>query len=111
MRVKSLIIHGHFYQPPRENPWTFVVDEEPSAAPFHDWNQRVTAECYQPNSQVRITGEGGVEKLVNNYALINFDFGPTLLSWLEHAEPETYARIISADAESARRHSGHGNSI
>ncbi|HYJ87682.1 MAG TPA: DUF3536 domain-containing protein [Pyrinomonadaceae bacterium] len=109
--MRPLIIHGHFYQPPRENPWTFVVDQEPSAAPFHDWNQRVTAECYQPNSQVRITGEGGVEKLVNNYALINFDFGPTLLSWLEHAAPETYARIISADAESARRHSGHGNAI
>ena len=109
--MKSLIIHGHFYQPPRENPWTLAVDEEPSAAPFHDWNQRVTAECYEPNSQVRITDENGIEKLVNNYANINFDFGPTLLSWLEHAAPETYARIIAADVESARHHSGHGNAI
>ena len=110
-RMRPLIIHGHFYQPPRENPWTFTVDEEPSAAPFHDWNQRVTAECYQPNTQVRITVEDGDEKVVNNYALINFDFGPTLLSWLEHAAPETYSRIIAADGESARRHSGHGNAI
>ena len=109
--MRRLVIHGHFYQPPRENPWTFAVDEEPSAAPFHDWNQRVTAECYKPNSQVRITQEDGVEKLVNNYALINFDFGPTLLSWLEHADAETYARIIAADVASARRHSGHGNAI
>jgi alpha-amylase/alpha-mannosidase (GH57 family) len=109
--MKSLITHGHFYQPPRENPWTGEVDAEPSAAPFHDWNQRVTAECYQPNSGVHITDENGIEKVVNNYGFISFDFGPTLLSWLEREQPETYARIIAADAESASRHSGHGNAI
>jgi alpha-amylase/alpha-mannosidase (GH57 family) len=110
--MPPLIIHGHFYQPPRENPWTGVVDPEPSAQPFHDWNERVTAECYQPNSAVRIVDEStGREKIVNNYAQLSFDFGPTLLSWLESRHPDTYARIIAADAESAGARSGHGNAI
>lgn len=110
--MKPLIIHGHFYQPPRENPWTGTVDEETSAHPFHDWNERIHAECYLPNSSVRIVdGSSGEEQIINNYAHISFDFGPTLLSWLERNHPETYARIIAADAESARNNNGHGNAI
>ena len=108
--MSALVIHGHFYQPPRENPWTGVVDSEPGALPFHDWNERVHAECYRPNSAVRIVASGA-ERVVNNYAHISFDFGPTLLSWLERYHAETYARIIAADIESAGRHSGHGNAI
>src|SRR5882762_7091420 len=107
-----LIIHGHFYQPPRENPWTGVIDPEPTAAPFQNWNERIHAECYQPNSAVKIVqGNPGEERFVNNYAHISFDFGPTLLSWLERNHAETYARIIAADGESAAGHSGHGNAI
>lgn len=108
----ALIIHGHFYQPPRENPWTGTLDPEPSAHPFHDWNERVYAECYQPNSAVHIVdAETKLEKIVNNYAHISFDYGPTLLSWLERQHPETYARIIAADVESAGTHGGHGNAL
>lgn len=110
--MTALIIHGHFYQPPRENPWTGVIDPEPSALPFHDWNERVYAECYQPNSAARIpVEESGRELIVNNYANINFDFGPTLLWWLEREHPETYASILDADAQSLERHGGHGNAI
>lgn len=110
--MTDLIIHGHFYQPPRENPWTGVIDPEPSAQPFQNWNERIYAECYQPNSTVRIVkGNPGEERLVNNYAHISFDFGPTLLSWLERNHAETYARIIAADAESVAHHNGHGNAI
>src|SRR5688572_23546673 len=110
--MKPLIIHGHFYQPPRENPWTGSVDPEPGAQPFHDWNERIHAECYLPNSAVRIIDEKtNLELIVNNYAHISFDFGPTLLSWLELQHPETYASIIAADVESAARHSGHGNAL
>lgn len=110
--MTALIIHGHFYQPPRENPWTGIVDPEPSAEPFHDWNERVTVECYQPNSSARITDvNSGAEQTLNNYAHISFDFGPTLLRWLEQQHPETYARVIAADAESASSRQGHGNAI
>jgi alpha-amylase/alpha-mannosidase (GH57 family) len=109
--MTALIIHGHFYQPPRENPWTGIIDLEPSAQPFHDWNERIHAECYQPNTSVRILNANGTEQLVNNYAHISFNFGPTLLSWLERNHAETYARIIAADAESASRNNGHGNAI
>lgn len=110
--MTDLIIHGHFYQPPRENPWTGQVDAEPSAHPFHDWNERVHAECYAPNSSVQIVDENsGETRIVNNYAGLSFDFGPTLLWWLERQHPETYARIIAADVESARRHNAHGNAI
>ena len=108
--MTPLIIHGHFYQPPRENPWTGIIDPEPSALPFHDWNERIHAECYQPNSEARIVVDGA-EQIVNNYAHISFDFGPTLLSWLRQHHPETYSRIIAADAQSAARHGGHGNAI
>jgi len=110
--MTSLIIHGHFYQPPRENPWTGIVEEQPSAAPFHDWNERIHAECYQPNAAVRITNsKTGAATVVNNYADISFNFGPTLLSWLEQNHPDTYRKIIEADRESALKRGGHGNAI
>jgi len=95
--MTALIIHGHFYQPPRENPWTGEVDAEPSAAPFHDWNERIHAECYAPN--------------IVNYPLISFNFGPTLLSWLESHHRDTYEKILIADRESAAARAGHGNAI
>ena len=97
--MKALVVHGHFYQPPRENPWTGEVEAEPSAAPFHDWNERVYAECYAPNAAA------------NNYAHISFNFGPTLLSWLEQHHTDTYQHILNADRESSARRSGHGNAI
>ena len=97
--MTALVIHGHFYQPPRENPWTGEVEPEPDAAPFHDWNERIHAECYAPNA------------VANNYAHINFNFGPTLLSWLEQHHSETYQHILNADRESAAQRSGHGNAL
>ena len=110
--MTSLIIHGHFYQPPRENPWTGIVEAEPGAAPFHDWNERIHSECYQPNAFARIAdSETDSERVANNYAKISFNFGPTLLSWIEHNHADTYARIIAADQESALKRGGHGNAI
>src|SRR5882724_9558176 len=110
--MPALIIHGHFYQPPRENPWTGIVEAEPSAAPFHDWNERINVECYRANAFAAIndpaTGEG---RLVNNYAHVSFNFGPTLFNWLEQNHPDTYKRILEADGESSLQHSGHGNAI
>ncbi|MFS8086337.1 MAG: DUF3536 domain-containing protein, partial [Acidobacteriota bacterium] len=108
----DLIIHGHFYQPPRENPWTGIVETEPSAAPFHDWNERIHAECYGPNAFASIVDPTtGKERIVNNYAGISFNFGPTLLSWLEQNHPETYAAIVEADRASALKRGGHGNAL
>jgi alpha-amylase/alpha-mannosidase (GH57 family) len=110
--MTALIIHGHFYQPPRENPWTGVVEIEPTAAPFHDWNERIHAECYQPNARALISDpETGGELIINNYAEISFNFGPTLLSWLKSHHPDTYERIIEADRLSSNERSGHGNAI
>ncbi len=108
----ALVIHGHFYQPPRENPWTELVEREAGAAPFHDWNERIHAECYRPNAFARISDtHGRVERVVNNYTRLSFNFGPTLLNWLERHQPETYGRILEADRESVLRHGGHGNAI
>lgn len=108
----SLIVHGHFYQPPRENPWTDEVEQQPSAAPYHDWNQRITAECYAPNGWAKLLDhEGRVVGLVNNYAGISFDIGPTLSRWLEWKAPETLRRIIEGDRDSVARCSGHGNAM
>lgn len=108
----ALVIHGHFYQPPRENPWTELVEREAGAAPFHDWNERIHAECYRPNAFARISDtHGRVERIVNNYERISFNYGPTLLNWLERSHPETYARVIEADRESVLRRGGHGNAI
>ena len=95
----SLVVHGHFYQPPRENPWTEIVPVEPTAAPFHDWNERVTAECYRPNGWARVVDEHErVVALVNNYSHLSFNIGPTLASWLEEHQPSVLARIIAGDA-------------
>jgi alpha-amylase/alpha-mannosidase (GH57 family) len=105
--MTALIIHGHFYQPPRENPWTGNIEEQISARPFHDWNERIHAECYWPNAFV----QNGSEVAINNYSNISFNFGPTLLSWLQEHHLGTYRRILEADRESIRRRSGHGNAI
>jgi alpha-amylase/alpha-mannosidase (GH57 family) len=108
----ALIIHGHFYQPPRENPWTGSVDREPGAHPFHDWNERIHHECYRANAFSRIADQyGRIEAIVNNYEQISFNFGPTLLSWLEEHHAATYQRILDADRESVSLRGGHGNAI
>lgn len=107
-----LTIHGHFYQPPRENPWLETIEVQDSAIPYHDWNARVTAECYTPNSVSKIvTHDNKILDIVNNYSYISFNFGPTLLSWLEKYCPYSYERIIKADIESASKNNGHGNAI
>jgi alpha-amylase/alpha-mannosidase (GH57 family) len=109
---RYLCIHCHFYQPPRENPWLEAVETQDSAYPYHDWNERITAECYAPNSAARILdGEGHIVKIVNNYSRISFNFGPTLLSWMEDNAPDTYAKILDADRDSRRLYSGHGSAI
>ena len=109
---RYLCIHGHFYQPPRENPWLESIEYQDSAHPFHDWNERVTAESYRPNSASRILGEEEtIEKIVNNYERISFNFGPTLLDWLQESAPDTYERIIEADQRSRERFGGHGSAI
>lgn len=109
---RYLCIHCHFYQPPRENPWLEAVEIQDSAYPYHDWNERITAECYAPNSAARILdSEGHIVKIVNNYSRISFNFGPTLLSWMEGNAPHTYAKILDADKESQRLFSGHGSAI
>ncbi len=110
--MTALIIHGHFYQPPRENPWTGKIDQEPSASPYHDWNERIHAECYAPNAQAHIMGaQQTIERTINNYERISFNFGPTLLSWLELHHAATYNRILAADRASISMRGGHGNAI
>src|SRR5947208_694144 len=112
MTDRFICIHGHFYQPPRENPWLEDVEVEDSAAPYHDWNERITAECYAPNAVSRILdGEGKILELVSNYEKMSFNFGPTLLSWLERHRSEVYNQILEADSLSIRDHRGHGNAI
>ncbi|MGY3169267.1 alpha-amylase/alpha-mannosidase (GH57 family) [Thermostichus sp. MS-CIW-19] len=107
-----VVLHGHFYQPPREDPWLNRIERQPSAAPFHDWNERILAECYRPNAFARILDEQGrVVRIVNNYEFLSFNFGPTLLSWLEEHDVEVYQRILTADRLSAERLEGHGNAI
>ncbi|MGN1152993.1 MAG: DUF3536 domain-containing protein, partial [Candidatus Gastranaerophilaceae bacterium] len=107
-----LTIHGHFYQPPRENPWLEAVELQPSALPCHDWNERVNNECYAPNSVSRIVNsKNEILNIVNNYKNMSFNFGPTLLSWMEVFAPLAYERIIKADIKSVEEHNGHGNAI
>ena len=107
-----ICVHGHFYQPPRENPWLETVEVQDSAAPYHDWNERITAECYAPNGASRIQNkQNQIVRIVNNYARMSFNFGPTLLSWLEDFAPRTYRMIQDADLASAERYSGHGSAI
>jgi alpha-amylase/alpha-mannosidase (GH57 family) len=110
--MRYICIHAHFYQPPRENPWLETIESQPSAYPYHDWNERITAECYAPNSASRIVDERGrITQIVNNYSRISFNFGPTLLSWLEDNAADTYANILEADKLSRERFSGHGSAI
>ena len=107
-----ICIHGHFYQPPRENPWLEAIELQESAHPYHDWNERINAECYAPNAAARILDkEKGIVKIVNNYAKISFNFGPTLLSWIEANDPVVYRAILTADTESAKIYSGHGSAL
>src|SRR5579875_665130 len=109
---RYICIHGHFYQPPRENPWLEAVEVQDSAYPYHDWNERITSECYAPNSASRILDpEGRILQIVNNYAKISFNFGPTLLAWLEGRAPDVYREVLAADRESQRRFSGHGSAL
>jgi alpha-amylase/alpha-mannosidase (GH57 family) len=107
-----ICIHGHFYQPPRENPWLESIELQDSAAPYHDWNERITAECYAPNSKARIlNGEGKIEEITSNYSKISFNFGPTLLGWMKDKSPEVHDAIVAADKASQKRFSGHGSAI
>jgi alpha-amylase/alpha-mannosidase (GH57 family) len=105
-------IHCHFYQPPRENPWLEAVESQDSASPYHDWNERITAECYLPNGASRILdGQRRITTIVNNYARISFNFGPTLLSWMEERAPQAYEQVLQADRQSQQTFSGHGSAI
>ncbi|MFA6378980.1 MAG: DUF3536 domain-containing protein [Candidatus Omnitrophota bacterium] len=109
---KYICIHGHFYQPPRENPWLEEVELQDSAYPFHDWNERVTSECYSRNAASRIlNSQKKIQKIVNNYARISFNFGPSLLSWMEKKDPQVYADILKADKLSQEKFSGHGSAL
>ena len=109
---RFLCIHGHFYQPPRENPWLESVEIQDSAYPYHDWNERITAECYAPNTASRnLDGEGRIMGIVSNYARISFNFGPTLLSWMEKYAPDAYRAIQAADRQSITWRSGHGAAL
>jgi len=107
-----ICIHGHFYQPPRENPWLEEIQKQDEASPFHDWNERVSYECYEPNAASRILDDNKrVVSIVNNYKKMSFNFGPTLLAWLEQHRAEVYRAVIDADMESRKSFSGHGSAI
>ena len=109
---KYICIHGHFYQPPRENAWLEAVELQDSAYPCHDWNERITAECYGPNTASRLLdGDGKIHRIVNNYSRISFNFGPTLLAWLAEKAPDVYQAILIADRESQKNFSGHGSAL
>ncbi|KEO71961.1 DUF3536 domain-containing protein [Anditalea andensis] len=112
MSNKYICLHGHFYQPPRENPWLNIVEIQDSAYPYHDWNHRINAECYARNGASRImNGEGKIVEIVNNYSRISFNMGPTLLAWLQNEASDTYKDILAADRESQERFSGHGSAL
>jgi hypothetical protein len=107
----SLILHGHFYQPPRENPQTGLIGKQLTASPFPDWNERIHADCYKANSLSRyLSGVRRILSLTNNYAYLSFNFGPTLLSWMEKYHRNTYRLILEADKQSKER-LGFGNAI
>jgi alpha-amylase/alpha-mannosidase (GH57 family) len=109
---RYLCVHAHFYQPPRENPWLESIEVQDSAYPYHDWNERVTAECYAPNATSRIlNGDGRIRNIVNNYSKISFNFGPTLLSWFQAKSPELYATVQETDKQTRERRSGHGSAL
>lgn len=112
MSERYVCIHGHYYQPPRENPWLEAIEIQDSAHPYHDWNERISAECYAPNSASRnLDGAGKILNIVSNYARTSFNIGPTLLSWIEKNSPELYAAILESDRQSIQWRSGHGNAI
>jgi len=109
---KYICIHGHFYQPPRENAWLETIEMQDSAAPYHDWNDRITEECYAPNCVSRILDEEGkIVNIVNNLASISYNYGPTLLSWMEQTHPRSYERILQSDKESKKNFGGHGSAM
>ena len=109
---KFICIHGHFYQPPRENPWLESVEVQDSASPYHDWNERITMECYAPNATARIMDQASkIKEITNNYSKISFNFGPTLLSWMKDRMPEVHEAIINADKLSRERYGGHGSAL
>jgi alpha-amylase/alpha-mannosidase (GH57 family) len=109
---RYVCIHGHFYQPPRENAWLETVELQDSAVPYHDWNERITAECYGPNARARVMdGNGKIVDLANNYARMSFNFGPTLLNWMQRAFPEIHELIVQADHASMEFFSGHGSAL
>ncbi len=111
-KTKYICIHGHYYQPPRENAWLEVVEAQDSAHPFHDWNERIADECYAPNAAARILDDKSlIRRIFNNYARISFNFGPTLLSWMQLANPEAYRLIQDGDRRSQQRYDGHGSAI
>jgi alpha-amylase/alpha-mannosidase (GH57 family) len=112
MTARAVCVHGHFYQPPRENPWLETIELQDSAYPFHDWNERITAECYAPNATSRILDEqGSIARIVSNYERMSFNVGPTLLAWMEANAPATYAEILEADRRGRERFDGHGPAI
>ncbi len=109
---RFVCIHGHFYQPPRENPWLEAIELQDSAYPYHDWNDRITAECYRPNSTARILdGQARIASILNNYSRISFNFGPTLLGWMEKYAGDVYQAVLEADRTSRERFSGHGSAM
>lgn len=109
---RFICIHGHFYQPPRENPWLEAIEVQDGAAPYHDWNKRITAECYAANAASRILDhKGRILRIVNNYEKMSFNFGPTLLSWMEDHSPFAYRAVLEADHKSRERFSGHGSAL
>ncbi|MDR1677133.1 MAG: glycoside hydrolase, partial [Deltaproteobacteria bacterium] len=109
---RYLVVHGHFYQPPRENPVTGAIADQPTAAPFPNWNERITRECYAPFSRARILSQSGqIVRILNNYQYISFNVGPTLMSWLFDYSPDTAELIIKADKDGANEHNGHGPAL
>jgi alpha-amylase/alpha-mannosidase (GH57 family) len=109
---RFVCIHGHFYQPPRENPWLETVETQDSAAPYHDWNERICAECYAPNGAARVVNaKNQITRIVNNYARMSFNFGPTLLSWLKENAPRTYRMILGGEGRSRGRYRGHSSAM
>ncbi len=109
---KYICVHGHFYQPPRENAWLETIEVQDSAAPYHDWNERINEECYAPNATARVLNDRQhITDITNNYARISWNMGPTLLSWLQEHDPKTYGRVLDADRQSRQRFGGHGSAV
>ena len=112
MREHFICIHGHFYQPPRENAWLEAIETQDSARPYHDWNERITAECYAPNAAAQVLDASGhIIDLINSYARMSFNFGPTLLSWMAQHAVQVYQAILAADKAAAERFGGHGSAM